>query len=185
MNPAITIRNETNADIDPISEVTLAAFKTLAISHQTEPFIVMALRAAKVLAVSLVAELDGRLIGHVAFSPVRISDGTPNGYGLGPVSVRPSYQRQGIGSALIQEGLSRLKKRNAAGCCVVGHPEYYGKFGFKKVAGLELEEVPPEVFFVLSFDGTIPRGKVAFHDAFAAGGRPQKNQAGLERPAGI
>ena len=97
MNPKIVIRNETNADVSAISEVTVAAFKTLEISNHTEQFIIDALRAAKALAVSLVAEMDGRVIGHIAFSPVNISDGTQNWYGLGPVSVLPEYQRQGIG----------------------------------------------------------------------------------------
>ena len=145
------IRNETNSDVGAITEVTVAAFKTLEISNNTEQFIIMALRAAKALAVSLVAERDGRVIGHVAFSPVTISDGTPNWYGLGPVSVLPAHHRKGVGSALIQEGLSRLKNLNAAGCCVVGHPEYYRKFGFENEPGLLLEGVPPEVFFALPF----------------------------------
>jgi len=107
MNPKIVIRSETDADASAISEVTVAAFKTLAISNHTEQFIIEALRAAKALAVSLVAETDGRVIGHIAFSPVTVSDGTRDWYGLGPVSVLPTYQRQGIGKALMREGLSR------------------------------------------------------------------------------
>ena len=133
MNPKIVIRSETDADVSAISEVIVAAFKTLEISNHTEQFIIAELRAAKALAVSLVAELDGHLIGHIAFSPVTISDGTRNWYGLGPVSVLPEYQRQGIGKALIREGLSRLKDMNAQGCCLVGHPDYYKKFGFKNM----------------------------------------------------
>ncbi len=97
MNPKVIIRNETGADAGAIAEVTVAAFKTLEISHHTEQFIVAALRAAGALAVSLVAERDGRVVGHIAFSPVALSDGTRNWYGLGPVSVLPELQRQGIG----------------------------------------------------------------------------------------
>ena len=171
MNSEIVIRSETDADIDAITEVTVAAFKTLEISNNTEQFIIMALRAAKALTVSLVAELDGRVIGHVAFSPVTLSDGTPNWYGLGPVSVLPTYHRKGIGKALTQEGLSRLKDLNAAGCCVVGHPDYYRKFGFENVTGLAYKGVPPEVFFILSFDGHTPQGTVAFHEGFQSDGR--------------
>ena len=89
MNQKIVIRNETHDDIYTITEVTVVAFKTLEISNHTEQFIIEALRAAKALTVSLVAEMDGRVIGHIAFSPVTISDGTPNWYGLGPVSVLP------------------------------------------------------------------------------------------------
>jgi putative acetyltransferase len=172
MEPKIVIRNETNSDVDAITEVTVAAFKTLEISNNTEQFIIMALRAAEALTVSLVGELDGRVIGHVAFSPVTISDGTPNWYGLGPVSVLPMYQRQGIGTALIQKGLSSLNNQNAEGCCVVGHPDFYRKFGFENVTGLVYEGVPPEVFFALSFDGHIPQGTVVFHEGFKADGQP-------------
>ena len=173
MNPKIVIRDETADDAGVITEVTIAAFKTLEISNHTEQFIIAALRAAKALTVSLVAEVDGRVIGHIAFSPVTISDGTPNWYGLGPVSVLPAYQRQGIGKALIREGLSRLKEMHAQGCCLVGHPDYYGRFGFKHPAGLGHEGVPEEAFFALSFDGHIPQGTVAFHEAFTADGWPE------------
>ena len=174
MNPAnsgMVIRNETEADIGAITEVTIAAFESLQISNHTEQFIIEALRAAKALTVSLVAELDGRLIGHIAFSPVTISDGTRNWYGLGPVSVSPEYQRKGVGKALIQEGLSRLKNLNAQGCFVVGHPEYYRKFGFRNVPGLVIEGVPKEVFFALAFGAHTPEGTVAFHDGFKADGQ--------------
>jgi len=168
MNPKIVIRSETDADVSAITEVTVAAFKTLEISNQTEQFIIAALRAAGALTISLVAEVDGRVIGHIAFSPVTISDGTPNWYGLGPVSVLPAYQRQGVGKALIREGLARLKAMNAQGCCLVGHPDYYRKFGFINMPKLVLEGVPQEVFFALSFDGQPPQGTVAFHEGFKA-----------------
>jgi putative acetyltransferase len=173
MNPKIVIRSETDADVNAITEVTVAAFKTLEISNHTEQFIIEALRAAKALTVSLVAELNGRVIGHIAFSPVTISDGTWNWYGLGPVSVLPEYQRQGIGKALIREGLSRLKDMNAQGCCLVGDPDYYKKFGFENMSGLVHEGVPQEVFFALSFDGHTPQGTVAFHEGFKADGQQE------------
>ncbi len=168
MNPKIVIRSERDSDADAIAEVTAAAFETLEISNNTEQFIIEALRAAGALKLSLVAELDGQIIGHIAFSPVSISDGTANWYGLGPISVLPELQRQGVGKALIREGLSRLKNMGAGGCCLVGHPEYYIKFGFQNMPGLVLEGVPPEVFFALSFEGHNPRGSVAFHEAFKA-----------------
>ena len=171
MNPKIVIRSETAADVSAITEVTVAAFKTLEISNHTEQFIIAALRAAGALTLSLVAEVEGRVIGHIAFSPVTISDGTRNWYGLGPVSVLPAYQRQGVGKALIREGLARLKAMNAQGCCLVGHPDYYRKFGFINMPGLVLEGVPQEVFFALSFDGQAPQGTVAFHEGFKADGQ--------------
>jgi predicted N-acetyltransferase YhbS len=113
MNPEIVIRSETNDDICAISEVTIAAFETLEISNHTEQFIIDAHRAAKPLTVSLVTERDGRVIGHIAFSPVTISDGTPDWHGLGPACVLPEHQQKGIGKALISDGLSRLKDLNA------------------------------------------------------------------------
>ena len=168
----LLIRDETKDDAAVITDVTVAAFESMEISQHTEQFIIAALRAAQALTVSLVAEVDGRVIGHIAFSPVTLSDGTRNWYGLGPVSVLPAYQRQGIGKALIREGLSRLKDMNAQGCCLVGHPDYYRKFGFKNISGLVLEGAPKEVFFALFFDGRYPQGTVAFHEGFRADGRP-------------
>lgn len=170
-SPSMVIRKETGADIRAITEVTIAAFKSLEISDQTEHFIIEALRAAGALTLSLVAELEGRVVGHIAFSPVTISNGTPNWYGLGPVSVLPEYQGRGIGKALIERGLSELKKLGAAGCCLVGHPVYYGRFGFENPSDLVYEGVPEAAFFALSFDGHIPQGVVTYHQAFEAGGQ--------------
>ena len=170
MCPEITLRDETESDFAAIRDVTEAAFRTLAISGHTEQFIIEALRTAGALTISLVATLNGTVVGHIAFSPVTMSDGTPGWYGLGPVSVLPAYQRQGIGKALIAEGLARLKALAANGCCLVGHPGYYGRFGFENPSGLALDGVPPEVFFALAFNGRLPQGTVAFHEAFRATG---------------
>jgi putative acetyltransferase len=176
MRTGLVIRSETAADagadtdVPAIADVTSAAFSTLPISNHTEQFIIDALRAAHALTVSLVAELDGRVVGHIAFSPVTMSDGSPDWYGLGPLSVLPAYQRQGIGGALIQEGLSRLKGLGARGCCLVGHPEYYGRFGFRNPRGLGHDGVPEDAFFALSFDGHLPQGTVEFHEGFKAAG---------------
>ena len=180
MSQEMVIRSETNADIDAITEVTVAAFKTLAISNETEQFIIEALRKDGALTVSLVADLDGRIVGHIAFSPVTISDNTPDWFGLGPVSVMPEYQRQGIGKALIREGLARLRDMHARGCCLVGHPAYYRKFRFDTVSGLVLEGVPPEVFLAVSFDGHTPQGTVTFHEGFKATGL-QKGAGGASQ----
>ena len=164
------IRNETISDIEAISKVTIAAFQDLAISNHTEQFIIAALRAAKALTVSLVAEVDGRVVGHIAFSPVTISDGSPNWYGLGPVSVLPEYQKKGIGKSLISEGLSLLKKSGGQGCVLVGHPTYYKQLGFQNFSELVHEEVPQEVFFALPFTEKVPKGIVLFHEGFLANG---------------
>lgn len=175
MRRDVIIRDETAADADAITEVTIAAFRTLAVSDQTEQFVVEALRAAGALTVSLVADQGGRVIGHIAFSPITISDGAEHWYGLGPVSVLPEYQGQGIGKALIREGLQRLSDRQARGCCLVGHPDYYRQFGFTNPSGLAMEGVPPEVFFALPFDGPAPRGTVVFHEGFKAVGPPSSS----------
>jgi len=167
----VVIRDESDSDVAAIHDVIAAAFETLAISDHNEQFIVDALRADGALAVSMVAEFDGDVVGHIAFSPVTISDGTPGWYGLGPVSVLPAHQRQGIGKALIKSGLARLKAMGARGCCLVGHPGYYTKFGFRNRPGLVMEGVPPEVFFALAFDGVYPEGTVTFHEGFQTDGR--------------
>jgi putative acetyltransferase len=164
------IRKETASDIDAITQVTIAAFRTLPISNHTEQFIIKALRAAGALSLSLVAEIDGRVVGHVAFSPVVISDGTKDWYGLGPVSVLPEYQKRGIGKSLISEGLSLLEELNARGCVLVGDPNYYERFGFKNLPQLIHEGIPQEVFLALPFTETIPKGIVVFHEGFLANG---------------
>ncbi len=130
------IRKETTSDIEAITQVTIAAFRTLTISNHTEQFIIKALRAAGALTLSLVAEIEGRVFGHIAFSPVTISDGSKNWYGLGPVSVLPDYQRQGIGKSLINEELPLLKQLGGQGCALVGDPNYYKWFGFKNFSEL-------------------------------------------------
>jgi putative acetyltransferase len=162
------IRDETPGDFAAIGAITAAAFAPLAISSHTEQFIVEALRAAGALSVSLVAEVDGEVVGHVAFSPVSISDGSAGWYGLGPVSVRPDCQRRGIGKALIKEGLARLSRLGAAGCCLVGHPDYYRQFGFANAPGLTVDDVPAEFVFALAIAGSMPQGNVTFHEGFRA-----------------
>ncbi|MGA9380097.1 MAG: N-acetyltransferase [Phormidium sp.] len=162
------IRNETDADIEVITEVTIAAFKNHPISNNTEQFVIHALRAAGALTISLVAEIDRKVVGHIAFSPVTISDGTADWYGLGPISVSPDYQKQGIGKSLINEGLSLLKNMGAQGCALVGDPNYYKRFGFKNYPELIYEGIPQEFFLILPFIQKIPQGVIVFHDGFKA-----------------
>lgn len=101
----ITIRPEQPQDIAAISAITQAAFVDHPHSQQTEHLIINALRAAGALTISLVAERDGEIIGHIAFSPVLIDGKDCCWYGLGPLSVRPDCQRQGVGLKLIAAGL--------------------------------------------------------------------------------
>jgi putative acetyltransferase len=163
-----TIRKELPADIDPITDVTVKAFENHPISRQTEQFIVKALRADGALTISLVAEINGKVEGHIAFSPVIIEDGTTGWYGLGPVSVLPVHQKQGIGSSLLNKGLDLLKELNAKGCTLVGDPEFYKRFGFKHDPGLIHEGIPQQFFLVLPFTTDVPKGIVRFHAGFTA-----------------
>jgi putative acetyltransferase len=130
------IRKETDADFEAITEITKAAFKTLAISNHTEQFIIKALRDANALTISLVAATDKKVLGHVAFSPVTISGGITGWYGLGPVSVLPELQKRGVGKSLIDEGLTLLRASGAKGCVLVGDPGCYKRFGFRNLPGL-------------------------------------------------
>jgi len=162
------IRKETLSDVGPISNITKLAFENHPFGNNTEQFIINALRAADALTVSLVAEIDGKLVGHIAFSPVTFSDGTENWYGLGPISVMPDYQKQGIGKSLVNKGIDLLKNLGAEGCVLVGDPQYYERFGFRSPAGLKHEGVPQKNFLALSFCNRIPAGVVQFHQAFCA-----------------
>lgn len=164
------IRKETLTDIEAITDITIAAFKDHPFSYHTEQFIISALRKAGALTLSLVAEMDGRIVGHAAFSPITISDGTTDWYGLGPISVLPEYQNQGIGKALLNEGLSQLKKLGGQGCALAGDPDYYQRFGFRNYPELVYEGIPQQYFMALPFSEKIPRGVVVFHEGFTATG---------------
>lgn len=163
----IEIRDETPSDPAAIAALTTLAFATAAHSSGTEAAIVDALRdEAGVLTLSLVAVSGGELVGHVAFSPITVGAAAAGWYGLGPVSVRPERQRQGIGSALIQTGLERLRQRGAAGCILVGDGNYYRRFGFENDPAIHHEGVPPEYLLALRFGEECSSGAVRFHAAF-------------------
>ncbi|MBB3190721.1 GNAT family N-acetyltransferase [Halomonas cerina] len=164
--PPPALRPETPADAEAIEVVTVAAFREAPHTSHTEQHIVRALREAGALSVSLVAKCDGELVGHVAASKVTLSDGTPDWFGLGPVSVLPAWQGRGIGSALVEACLTRLRERGARGCVLVGEPGYYQRFGFRAVPELVLSGVPSKYFMALSWGDEWPQGEVAFHPAF-------------------
>ncbi|WP_428306351.1 GNAT family N-acetyltransferase [Lacipirellula sp.] len=163
------IRTETLGDAAAIEAVTASAFLNAPHTDHTEQFIVAALRAAGALSISLVAEDAGSIVGHVAVSPVTISDGSSDWYGLGPISVLPARQGEGIGTALMRAAITALRELSAAGCVVLGEPAYYGRFGFKAAPELVLPGVPAEYFMAVQFrDGALPDGDVFYHAAFAA-----------------
>jgi putative acetyltransferase len=119
--------------------------------------------------VLLVAELDGRIVGHVAFSPAFAADGSEGWYALGPVSAEPELQRRGIGKALINTGLTLLRERNAAGCVLVGNPAYYARFGFLPYPALAPEGEPAEYYQILPLRIAKPTVIVGFHRLFHGG----------------
>jgi putative acetyltransferase len=163
------IRPETPADHAVIRDILIAAFADHPFSHQTEHLIVEALRADNALAVSLVAEVDGDVVGQIAFSPVTIGGKDCGWFALGPIAVSPGHQRQGIGQALVNEGLEAIRKLGAQGCVLVGEPAFYRQFGFENNPAIRMEGVPPEVLMCLSMGDHVPEGKVTHHPAFSVG----------------
>ena len=163
------IRPETPADYPAIREILIAAFADPPFSHQTEHLIVEALRSDNALTLSLVAEIDGKVVGQIAFSPVAIGGKDCGWLGLGPVAVSPSLQRQGIGQALVNEGLKQIRGLGAKGCVLVGDPAFYRRFGFENNPALRMEGIPPEVLMCLPIGGEMPEGNVAHHPAFHVG----------------
>ncbi len=171
MNHAI--RCERKADHEAITAVVRAAFVDHPHSDQTEHAIVQALRRHDALTLSLVAEvapaeIAPAIVGHIAFSPVTISDGTEHWYGLGPVAVVPGNQGRGIGSALVRAGLERLVGLGAAGCVLLGEPAYYQRFGFEANPCLSFAGAPPAYFMSRLLGGdAVPAGEVTYHRAFS------------------
>lgn len=163
------IRPEEFRDVPEIRALVTAAFIGAPHSDGTEGMIVDALRDGNALTVSLVAEDGGRIMGHVAFSPVKIDGETVNWYGLGPVAVDSGRQRQGIGTRLIEAGLDKIRALGAAGCVVLGDPGYYSRFGFKADPSLRFPDVPPEYFQRLDFGDEERKGVVVYHSAFYGG----------------
>ena len=163
-----TLRDEQRRDAAAIGDLVRAAFDGAPHSDGTEAAILDGLRRAGALRLSLVAEQDGALVGQVVFSPVTV-DGADMGWlGLGPIAVRPDRQGQGIGEALVREGLARIATAGAAGCVVLGDPGYYRRFGFRSEPGLMLPGPPPEYFQALILNGPAATGVVAYHPAFSA-----------------
>ena len=163
----MNIRPETSNDFKAIEDVTLATFTGLFSDNPTEHLIINGLREAGMLSLSLVAEKDEKVVGHAAFSPVLINEENIGWYGLGPISVLPELQKQGIGSALITDGLKKLRAMGAKGCVLEGSPDYYQRFGFRSYPGLTYEFAPaPKYFMALPFYEEVPDGKVEYHKSF-------------------
>jgi putative acetyltransferase len=166
----VLIREETPEDLPAIHAVNQAAF-----GRPDEAALVDRLRANGAVLLSLVAVAGGRVIGHILYSPVALGDeGAPlDGAGLGPMAVLPEEQRSGIGGRLIAEGTRRLRERGCPFIVVLGHPEYYPRFGFIPASMLGIQctwDVPDNVFMVLTLDSARLAGKTGparYRDEFS------------------
>ncbi len=160
------IRAERLDDAGTIAALVAAAFADAPHADGTEAAIVDGLRNAGALALSLVAVTSGHIVGYVAFSPVTVEGAAGGWFGLGPVAVELAHRRRGIGAALIQAGLARLRADGAHGCVVLGDPDYYGRFGFEHDPSLHYPDAPAPFFQRIVFERPAPHGAVAYHPAF-------------------
>lgn len=167
----VVIRDEGPGDFDVVRRINTEAFQ-----GPDEAALVDRLRTAGVLTVSLVAEVNGEVVGHLAMSPVAIDRGMTleNAYGLAPMAVLAKHQKRGVGSALVREGLHRLERKHASGVVVVGHASYYPRFGFVRAStfGLKWDHAcPDEAFMALELrPGALGRtqGLVRYRPEFDA-----------------
>src|SRR5690606_24089483 len=164
---SISVRPERPGDEAAIAALTTAAFAEQPYVTGNEADMIARLRESGDLAISLVVvNMDDAVIGHAAFSPVTISDGTQGWYGLGPISVIPLRQRAGLGRMLVEAGLAELRRIGAKGCTVLGQKELYERFGFEHDPELYLLGGPSEHFLRQVLEGATPKGEVKYPPAF-------------------
>ncbi len=160
------IRRELDIEVADISRVTEAAFRDRDYAGGDEQVVIDRLSNAGDLSLSLVAIDDDDLIGQVTFSPATNEDQSDPWFALGPISVKPNRQGQGIGTALIHEGLAQISDQGALGCILTGNPAYYGRFGFSLVPELAPAREPGEFFMLKTLNGNRPTSPFEFHPAF-------------------
>lgn len=168
----VVVREERPEDNESVREVNQLAF-----GSPTEANLVEELRRRGAVVLSLVAESDAQVTGHILFSPVVVHspDFRGSALGLGPMAVLPHYQRRGVGSLLVREGLRRCKAAGYSLVVVLGHPEYYPKFGFRPGHELGLcceYTVPPEAFMALELvpcTVEVNQALITYHPAFQTG----------------
>ena len=170
----VVVREEMASDMPAVRHLNEEAF-----GQSVEANIVDKLRVSCDRLVSLVAVRDDRIVGHILFSPVVLESesGDRNGMGLGPMAVLPSLQRQGIGSRLVVEGLDRLRSAGCPFVVVLGHHEYYPRFGFEPASRYgvrcQWEDVPDEAFMIMvTEEGAIPAegGVIRYREEFDEAG---------------
>lgn len=162
----ILIRPETSADHAAIHDVTERAFAPMPYSDGDEQLLIGKLRDAGALALSLVAESNGVVVGQITFSPAFAADGSPGWYALGPVSVEPALKHKGIGGQLIRAGIAWLQDQRAAGCILIGNPAYYSRFGFRAFPELAPAGMPAEYYQILPLSVAQPNVVVSFNQLF-------------------
>lgn len=162
----ISIRTETKTDYQAICQTTKNAFEKMAFSDGTEPELINNLREQGVLSVSLVATKGDAIVGHVAFSPAAITSGIGDWYALGPISVAPDFQGQGIGGSLIEAGINAITDLGAWGCILVGDPRYYCRHGFELAPACCPNNEPKTNFMLRLIGKNSPEGIFSFHPLF-------------------
>ena len=162
----VGIRLEQPADIDTIRELIRLAFVGHPYGSGTRSLIVDALRGDGALELSVVAEVDGTVVGHIAFSAAGIGDSPSGWFVVGPVAVHPDHQRRGIGRVLIEASVEIMDSRNAQGCVLVGDPGLYERFGFRRCPQVTWPGVPDEYVLCLPMNGDEPAGEITCHPAF-------------------
>ena len=166
----IEIRKEIQSDYQSVREINDAAF-----GQSVEGNIVDKIRSACDESLSLVAIVEGNVVGHILFSPATIEcEGKKiQGMGLGPMAVLPQYQRQGVGSMLVNEGIRILKESKIPFIVVLGHHDYYPRFGFQVASNYGLvpqwDGIPDEAFMVILLNPSVMekvRGQVKYRPEF-------------------
>lgn len=165
----ISIRPEIEADHAAIYDLTQAAFQGKPYAGGDEQDLINVLRNQGALSVSLVAVEETQVLGQISFSRASITSDAGVWFALGPVSVLPARQSEGIGGMLIDAGMARITEMGAWGCILTGDPVYYSRHGFA-LAKAHCPANEPEAFFMLRLIGNKrPQGRFAFHEAFYAG----------------
>ncbi|WP_372370337.1 GNAT family N-acetyltransferase [Candidatus Uabimicrobium sp. HlEnr_7] len=164
----MNIRREIKTDEEEVYTINELAFETSA-----EANLVNVLREKAHPVISLVAEKNGKIVGHIMFSPVNTSQNVKI-MGLAPMAVHPEHQRQGIGGALIRRGIEECQQQGVVAIVVLGHPQYYPRFGFVPSTQFDISceyDVPPEVFMAMELQPAALEnitGVVKYHEAFGS-----------------
>ncbi len=163
-----TMRPEAPGDERAIHKLVERAFAPMSFSDGDEQDLVDLLRERGELVLSLVMlDETGAIVGHIGFSPAAIDKSDCGWFQMAPVSVEPDFQRQGIGSAMIREGIEQLRQRGAFGVAVVGDPGYYERFGFTKLSNLSpRSEHDAPYFRAMVLAGEPPSGTLRYASAF-------------------